>query len=141
MIAPYCVAKFGVVGLTKSLAGELAPDEVKVNCVCLVGVSTTGMGKFVIREKSAITSRSPKQVLADIAAAIPLGRNATEDDSVNAILFFLSEKLAFLTGVALDVNGGILSTALWPGTAGQASGKGPQQVSHLDGLREHVHRI
>ncbi len=60
---------------------------------------------------------SSPNVLADIAAAIPLGRNATEADIVNAILFFLSDTSAFLTGVALDIDGGMLSTAPWPGTA------------------------
>ena len=44
LIASYCAAKFGVVGLSKALAGELAPAGVTVNCVCPVGVSTTGHG-------------------------------------------------------------------------------------------------
>jgi len=115
LIASYCAAKFGVVGLTKALAGELAPDGVTVNCVCPVGVSTTGMGQDVLAYKHRITGAANNDILAATAADIPLGRNPTEDDIVNAILFFLAEESSFLTGVALDVDGGLLSTSALPG--------------------------
>jgi meso-butanediol dehydrogenase/(S,S)-butanediol dehydrogenase/diacetyl reductase len=118
MISAYCAAKWGVVGLTKSLAGELAPYQVTVNCVCPVGVSVTGMGQDVLRWKIGATGLRPEEILAATAAAIPLKRNATTADVVNAVMFFLAAESSFLTGVALDVDGGSLSAVAIPGTAG-----------------------
>lgn len=117
LITSYCAAKFGVVGLTKSLAGELAPYGVTANCVCPVGVSTTGMGQHVLKWKIEATGQTPEQILAATAAGIPLKRNPTEADIVNAIMFFLADESAFLTGLALDVDGGMLSTSPIPGTS------------------------
>jgi meso-butanediol dehydrogenase/(S,S)-butanediol dehydrogenase/diacetyl reductase len=117
MIVPYCAAKFGVVGLTKALAAELAPYQVTVNCVCPVGVSSTGMGQDVLSWKMRKVGASPQEILAATAAGIPLQRNATTEDVVNAVMFFLAEGSSFLTGVALDVDGGLLSTMPLPGDA------------------------
>lgn len=117
-ITAYTAAKFGVVGLTKSIAGELAPWGVTVNCVCPAGVSTTGMGRTVLGWKEGASGKKPAEILKATASEIPLGRNPIEADIVNAIMFFLSEASGFLTGVALDVEGGLLSTtAAVPGTA------------------------
>ena len=116
MLLSYCAAKFGVIGLTKALAAELAPYEVTVNCVCPVGVSTTGMGQTVLDWKMDATGQKTDEILAETAAGIPLKRNATVADVVNAVMFFLSDESAFLTGVALDVDGGLLSTMPIPGT-------------------------
>jgi NAD(P)-dependent dehydrogenase (short-subunit alcohol dehydrogenase family) len=115
LIVPYCASKFGLVGLTKALAGELAPHQVTVNCVCPVGVSGTGMGQEVVEWKKRVTGKQPAEILAATAALIPLQRNATTADVVNGALFFLSDTSSFLTGVALDVDGGSLSTVPMPG--------------------------
>ena len=115
LIASYCAAKFGVVGLSKALAGELAPDGVTVNCVCPIGVSSTGMGQEVLAYKNRATGSANEAILAATAAGSPLGRNPIPDDIVNAILFFLAEESSFLTGVALDIDGGLLSTSTLPG--------------------------
>ena len=118
MLAHYCAAKFGVVGLTKVLAGELAPHQVTVNCVCPVGVSGTGMGQEVLDWKIGATGMQPQEILAATAADIPLQRNPTVRDIVNAVLFLISDEAAFLTGLALDVDGGMLSTIPVPGVEG-----------------------
>ena len=114
-IHSYVAAKHGVVGLTKSLAGELAPGKVTVNCVCPVGVPSTGMGEFVLSWKIDATGKTPEEIMAATAADIPLKRNATEADIANAVMFFLSDASDFLTGIALDVDGGMLSTIPLPG--------------------------
>jgi len=115
LIASYCAAKFGVVGLTKALAGELARSGVTVNCVCPIGVSATAMGQEVLAYKRGASGETGEEILAATAANIPLGRNPVPEDIVNAILFFLAAESSFLTGVALDVDGGLLSTSTLPG--------------------------
>ncbi|WP_141579073.1 SDR family NAD(P)-dependent oxidoreductase [Actinomadura sp. WMMA1423] len=103
---PYVASKFGLVGLTESVAAELAPAGVTANCVCPVGCPTTEMGRRVLEWKTGRTGLSAEQVMAATAATNPLGRNATEDDVADAALFFLSDQAGFLTGVTLDVDGG-----------------------------------
>lgn len=104
--AAYTASKFGLNGLAESLAAELASDKVTVNTVCPVGCPTTGMGQEVLAHKIAVNRRTPQEVMEAAATTNPLGRNATEDDITNAVLFFLSDAAEFLTGVALDVDGG-----------------------------------
>jgi len=102
----YTASKFGVVGLTESLAAEFAAANVTVNCVCPVGCPTTGMGQEVLQRKLEGGNRTAEDVIRGAAATNPLGRNATEADVAEATLFFISESGSFLTGVALDVDGG-----------------------------------
>jgi NAD(P)-dependent dehydrogenase (short-subunit alcohol dehydrogenase family) len=101
----YSASKFGVVALTESLAAELAP-AVTVNCVCPVGVPTTGMGQMLVAWKSEASGQAAPEVLSEIATSIPMARNATTTDVAEAVLFFVSESSSFITGVALDVDGG-----------------------------------
>jgi len=105
-VQAYCASKFGLIGLIESCAIELAPTQVTVNCVCPVGVPTTGMGQQVANWKSQTGNISVEQVKSAAAAAFPLGRNPTEADVTKTIAFFISDEAAFLTGCALDVDGG-----------------------------------
>ena len=105
-IQAYCASKFGLIGLIESLAVELAPDQVTVNCVCPVGCPTTAMGQEVLHWKVRRGRVSPAEIMATTARTNPLGRNATEDDVADAVMFFVSDEAAFLTGVSLDVDGG-----------------------------------
>ena len=116
MIPHYCAAKHGVVGLTKSLAGELAPDRVTVNCVCPIQTPETDMGQGVLEWKRDATGRNPEELQRQMAAAVPLQRNGTVADVVNAVLFFLRDESSFLTGSVLNVDGGALSSPAIPGT-------------------------
>ena len=105
-IQAYTASKFGLVGLVESLAVELAPDGVTVNCVCPVGCPTTSMGQEVLDWKVRTAGKTPDEIVASTARSNPLGRNASEADVADAVMFFLSEEASFLTGVALDVDGG-----------------------------------
>lgn len=105
LLHAYSASKFGLVGLMESVAGELAPD-VTANCVCPVGVPTTGMGRDLLVWKTGETGRNSDEVLAGIAHSLPLQRNTSEADVAEAVLFFVSESASFITGVALDVDGG-----------------------------------
>jgi NAD(P)-dependent dehydrogenase (short-subunit alcohol dehydrogenase family) len=75
------------------------------------------MGQYVLSWKIANTGLTAESIMAATAADIPLKRNCTEADVANAILFFLSDSSSFLTGLALDVDGGMLGTIPLPGAA------------------------
>jgi len=110
------VVQPGLVGLIESLAVELAPQGVTVNCVCPVGCPTTGMGQEVLDWKIRRAGATPDEITAATARTNPLGRNATEADVAEAVMFFLSDEASFLTGVALDVDGGA-HLGFFPGTS------------------------
>jgi NAD(P)-dependent dehydrogenase (short-subunit alcohol dehydrogenase family) len=105
-IAPYTASKFGLNGLMESVAAEVAADNVTVNTLCPVGCPTTGMGQEVLAEKIKLTGDTPEAIMARAAATNPLGRNVVESDVADAVLFLVSEHSSFITGVALDVDGG-----------------------------------
>jgi NAD(P)-dependent dehydrogenase (short-subunit alcohol dehydrogenase family) len=105
-IAAYTASKFGLIGLVESVAVELAETGVTVNAVCPVGAPSTGMGRQVLEMKVRATGQTPEQIVARAGQTNPLGRNATEADVAAAIEFFLSDEASFLTGTALDVDGG-----------------------------------
>lgn len=105
-LAPYTASKFGLNGLMESVAAEVAGDNVTVNALCPVGCPTTGMGQQVLEEKIRRTGDTPDEIMAKAALTNPLGRNVLESDVSDAVLFLVSEHASFLTGVALDVDGG-----------------------------------
>jgi NAD(P)-dependent dehydrogenase (short-subunit alcohol dehydrogenase family) len=95
------------VGLVESLAMELAPDHVTVNCVCPGACPTTGMGQMLIRFKTQLTGKPEQEVLDSITSTFPLGRYVTEDDVVSALMYFITDEASLITGVSLDIDGGI----------------------------------
>ena len=114
MVTAYSCSKFGMVGMGQSLASELAP-HVTVNVICPVGIPTTGMGRQMLSWKVDHTGKQADQVMASTAKKIALGRNATEADITGAALYLISEAGSFITGIALDVDGGA-SLDVLPGT-------------------------
>jgi len=101
-ISAYTAAKHGVRGLMRSVALELAPDNIRVNCVCPVATDTP-----LFREMAREMSDSVETTIADFERTVPLGRLARPVDTANAFLFLASDEAEMVTGVALPVDGGM----------------------------------
>ncbi|MDO9459774.1 MAG: glucose 1-dehydrogenase [Alphaproteobacteria bacterium] len=100
-IAWYNGSKGAVVTLTKSLAGEYAPLKVRVNCLCPVAADTPMMTEFM-----GGPERDSPEARARSGASVPLGRLCQPEDVANAALYLASDEAEFITGVALEVDGG-----------------------------------
>lgn len=92
----YAATKAGVIGMTKTWVRELGPKGIRVNAVA-PGFTQTDM-----------ISTVPQKVLDDIAEKTPLRRLARPEDIANAYLFFASDDSSFVSGVVLQVDGGLL---------------------------------
>lgn len=93
--SPYAATKGAIISLTKSLAPELAPFGIRVNCVAPGWVDTD------MSHEALYNTRTE-----EIKAAIPLGRAATAEELAGPILFLASDLSSFVTGEILNVNGG-----------------------------------
>ena len=98
--AAYVATKGAVIALTKALAIELAPDGIRVNCVCPAGVDTPLMRGW------AETLPDPAAVLRGQAAMHLLNRMATGEEIAAGILFLASSDASFITGTILEIEGG-----------------------------------
>jgi 3-oxoacyl-[acyl-carrier protein] reductase len=93
--ANYAASKAGLIGLTKSLARELASRSITVNAVA-PGFIETAMTSVLTEEQKAMN-----------AQFIPLGRVGTDVEVAHAVAFLASEEASYITGHTLDVNGGM----------------------------------
>lgn len=104
MFSPiYSTAKFAVVGLGKSLALSYGPDGIRVNVLCPGLTETPMMNGFISR------SGDPAELAANgtkFLSAIPLGRFGHAEDIANTALWLASDESAYVTGVALPIDGG-----------------------------------
>jgi meso-butanediol dehydrogenase/(S,S)-butanediol dehydrogenase/diacetyl reductase len=103
----YAASKFGVVGLTQSLAKELAKEQITVNAYC-PGIVGTDMWAYNDREWGRLLGDyAPGELMAEWVAAIPLGRAGTNDDVANLLLFLASPDASYITGQSINVDGGM----------------------------------
>lgn len=96
------VMRLGVQGWAKSLASEVAADGVTVNTVC-PGWTLTDRVKSMLSDEAAKSA---------IKAEIPMQRLGTAEEIAAAVLFFASAQAAYITGTALQVDGGIVRSSL-----------------------------
>lgn len=93
----YSAAKAGVLGLGKAMARELGSDNIRVNSI------TPGLIQTDITQ-----GKLTDEMRTDIIKGIPLGRLGEAKDVANACVFLASDLSSYLTGITLDVNGGML---------------------------------
>ena len=106
----YTAAKHGVVGLTKSLARDLGPAGIRVNAIC-PGLIRTPLTEQYFGDDS---------FEQELAVTVPLQRYGTAGDVAQAALYLASDMAAYVTGVALPVDGGFLAEKSFVSGAGSA---------------------
>jgi len=108
--AIYCASKFGVVGLTKSLALELAPEGVRVNCVCPSDIMTP-----MLMHEAQTSGKNPETHLAENLATYPQGNRARyiQPEEVASVIYFVAgDEASMMTGAAVNIDFGT-SAGLW----------------------------
>jgi len=108
----YSAAKAAVIHLTRSVALELAPHKVRVNCICPGGIATPliarGMMQAGVAESDAL-----QMTRAALRGLQPLPRAGLPEDIAATALWLASEDAAFVTGQAIVVDGGLIAGTRW----------------------------
>jgi len=106
--ATYCASKFAVIGITQSLALEMAPYKVNVNAICpgLVDTERVIYMADALKPKDMSTEDYRQVMLEERARITPLGRAAVGEDIANTAAFLCSDQSDYLTGLSISVSGG-----------------------------------
>jgi NAD(P)-dependent dehydrogenase (short-subunit alcohol dehydrogenase family) len=103
--SPYAVSRWGVIGLSKTLAAELGPAGIRVNAV-VPGPIEGGRSARVFKTRAEAEGLDPEDVKQAFTKDIPIGRMPTEEEVANCILFLASDMSAGVHGQMIQVDGG-----------------------------------
>lgn len=101
----YAASKASVISITQSAAMALAPYNITVNAVC-PGIVPTPMWQQIDEERGKLFGAQPGEAMAAFINTVPLKRAATPEDIAGAVAFFCSADADYITGQALNVDGG-----------------------------------
>jgi sorbitol-6-phosphate 2-dehydrogenase len=103
----YAASKFGGIGLTQSIALDLAPHGVRVNAICPGNLLDGTLWQESLFEQYARTQGlTLEEVRRKYESQVPLGRGCTYEDVCNVVAFLASEEANYMTGQAINVTGG-----------------------------------
>lgn len=105
-LAAYCASKFGLIGFTQSLAMELAPAGITVNAICPGVADTERLDYMGRRRDGSYDGQLRAEAVKGEAVGIPLGRVATAADIAPIVAFLASDDAGYMTGQAINVDGG-----------------------------------
>jgi NAD(P)-dependent dehydrogenase (short-subunit alcohol dehydrogenase family) len=103
----YVASKGGVLLLSKALALDLAPDRIRVNCVC-PGITDTPMFRFHVN-----TTPDPEQTMRERFSRVPLQRPLSPREIADAVLYLSSDQSSGVTGTSVVVDAGYTAAAEW----------------------------
>lgn len=101
--APYAAAKAGVLGLTRDMARDLGPYNIRVNGICPGCIDTPMMTRSLIRSEDSNRARRKME------SAIPLQRLGSPREVANAAVFLASDLASYISGTSLTVDGGLMA--------------------------------
>lgn len=105
-MAAYSASKHAVLGITKTLAIELASKQINVNAVC-PGIIETAMKHRERNDGAKIRGLQPDDIEREDNSQVPLGRTGKQQDVANVVLFLASRLSDYMTGQAINVTGGM----------------------------------
>jgi meso-butanediol dehydrogenase/(S,S)-butanediol dehydrogenase/diacetyl reductase len=104
----YAASKFGVVGITQSLAKEVAKEGITVNAFC-PGIIETDMWAYNDAAWGKLLGNyGPGELMAEWVKNIPMGRAGTGEDVAGLVTFLASHDAAYITGQTINVDGGLI---------------------------------
>lgn len=106
LLSHYAASKFAVLGFSKSLALEMAPHKINVNCVC-PGLVKTSMQEREIGWEAKLRGLTEEEVINEYHSHVPLGRLEEPEDVAKVVLFLASDEAGYMTGQAINIAGGM----------------------------------
>jgi len=103
--AHYAASKAAIISLTQSTALALAPYRINANAVC-PGIVLTPMWQQIDKDRGRLFGGKPGEAIASFIQTVPLKRAATAEDIAGAVAFLCSSDSDYITGQALNVDGG-----------------------------------